>query len=966
MSIARAIKPRANKERVEFLKRIEEKWQSRWREARIFEPEPIEGKPKFFITFPYPYVNAYPHLGSAFTVLRNDVMARYKRMKGFNVLFPQGWHATGSPIVAAALRVREGDPRQIEILRLMGIPDEEIPKFSEPEYWVRFFCKEWKKDFQRFGLSIDWRREFHTTYLNPPYSKFIQWQYKKLLDKGLLVKGTHPVVWCPKEKKVVGDHDRPDEYAGIGPEEVAIIKYRGEDGLTYPCLTYRPETVYGAVNIWVHPDYDYTLAEVDGELWVIGGYGVDELRDQGHSVRIVGKVSGRELVGRWAINPVTGWRIPVLPATFVEPEQGTGIVMSVPAHAPYDYAALMDLKRGLAEKYGVDRNLVERIKPVPIIKLEGYGDVPAETVVQRLGVKSQHDGELLDEATREIYTKEYYNGVLTEVFGKWAGKTVAQAKEEVLNDLVERGIALRHFTLPRPVFCRCGSRTHVKIVEDQWFLKYSDPEWKMLAHKCVDSMRFLPEGIREYFHRQIDWYNDWACTHKGELGTPLPWDPEWVLESLSDSTIYMAYYVLAKYLQHPEQYGLSWERLDDSFFDYVLLGIGDPRGVAAKLGVSVELVEQIRREFLYWYPVDMRISGKDLMPNHLVFFIMHHVAIFPPEHWPRGIGVNGWVNVAGEKMSKSKGNFILLREALEWWGADATRFAEAYAGNSGLDDANFEPEVADRAVDLLVEWYEFAVKNYGLGRDEWLPIDEWFESVLHRTLMKVEEAMERGDFKDALVEGFFNLQNHFRWYLRRCGEPNRELLKRFIEYQTLILAPIVPHICEEIWEKLGKPGFVSLAPWPSADASRVKPEAEAAEEEVRRVLEDIKEILGLIREAPKAVEIIVAAPWKHAFARKVGERVAAGASVKDAIRSAMGELDPQRRRQASKLAEAYFKNPSLIQWALPYELELRALKSAAEFYQRELGVQVKVYSEEEASPREKVPLPGRPAIIVVT
>ncbi|MEM0043041.1 MAG: class I tRNA ligase family protein, partial [Thermofilaceae archaeon] len=419
-------------------------------------------------------------------------------------------------------------------------------------------------------------------------------------------------------------------------------------------------------------------------------------------------------------------------------------------------------------------------------------------------------------------------------------------------------------------------------------------------------------------------------------------------------------------LQHPEQYGLSWERLDDSFFDYVLLGIGDPRGVAAKLGVSVELVEQIRREFLYWYPVDMRISGKDLMPNHLVFFIMHHVAIFPPEHWPRGIGVNGWVNVAGEKMSKSKGNFILLREALEWWGADATRFAEAYAGNSGLDDANFEPEVADRAVDLLVEWYEFAVKNYGLGRDEWLPIDEWFESVLHRTLMKVEEAMERGDFKDALVEGFFNLQNHFRWYLRRCGEPNRELLKRFIEYQTLILAPIVPHICEEIWEKLGKPGFVSLAPWPSADASRVKPEAEAAEEEVRRVLEDIKEILGLIREAPKAVEIIVAAPWKHAFARKVGERVAAGASVKDAIRSAMGELDPQRRRQASKLAEAYFKNPSLIQWALPYELELRALKSAAEFYQRELGVQVKVYSEEEASPREKVPLPGRPAIIVVT
>lgn len=962
MLIARSIRPRASEERVKFLKSVEEKWQKRWAEARVFEPEPIDGKPKFFITFPYPYVNAYPHLGSAFTALRNEIMARYKRMKGFNVLFPQGWHATGSPIVAAALRVREGDRRQIEILRSMGIPESEIPKFAEPEHWVRFFCKEWKRDFQRFGLSIDWRREFHTTHLNPPYNKFVQWQYERLLKRGFIVKGSHPVVWCPKEGKVVGDHDRPDEYAGIGPEEVSILKYRGEDGLTYPCLTYRPETVYGAVNVWVHPDYDYVVAEVGGERWVLSEYAARELAGQGHSVKTVGRVGGRELVGRWVVNPATGWRIPVLPALFVDPEQGTGVVMSVPAHAPYDYAALMDLKRGLAEALGLSRELVERVEPVPIIKLEGYGRLPAETVVKRLGVSSQLEREKLDEATREIYLKEYYNGVLTEVFGEQAGRTVAQAKEEVLRGLIDRGVALRHYTLPRPVYCRCGARAYVRIVEDQWFLKYSDLEWKKLAHECIDSMRFLPEDVREYFHRQVDWYGEWACTHKGELGTPLPWDPEWVLESLSDSTVYMAYYVLAKYLQHPEQYGISWDRLDSSFFDYVILGEGDPKEVSAKLGVSIELIEQIRREFLYWYPVDMRISGKDLMPNHLVFFIMHHVAIFPPEHWPRGIGVNGWVNVAGEKMSKSRGNFVLLREALEWWGADATRFAEAYAGNSGLDDANFEPEVADRAVDLLVEWYEFAVENYGRGRSEWQPIDDWFESVLHRTLMKVDEAMERGNFKDALVEGFFNLQSHFRWYLRRCREPNRELLKQFIEYQTLMLAPIAPHICEEIWEKLGMQGFISLAALPIADASRVKPGAEAAEEEVRRVLEDIREILDLIRGTPKLVRIIVAAAWKHEFARRVSELIASGANIREALRASLNELEPQKRKQAAKLVEAYAKNPSLLQWIPPLELE--ALRAAADFYRRELGLDVEVLSEEEAQPSGKVPLPGRPAIIV--
>ncbi|RLE71509.1 MAG: leucine--tRNA ligase, partial [Thermoprotei archaeon] len=159
-------------ERLNFLKKIESKWQKKWREAKLFEADPSP-KPKFFITFPYPYVNAYPHLGSAYTVLRVDIVARYKRMKGFNVLFPQGWHATGSPIVASALRVRERDPKILHTLEMMGIKEEDIPKFEKPEYWVKFFVKAWREDFQRYGLSIDWRREFHTTFLNPPYSKFI-------------------------------------------------------------------------------------------------------------------------------------------------------------------------------------------------------------------------------------------------------------------------------------------------------------------------------------------------------------------------------------------------------------------------------------------------------------------------------------------------------------------------------------------------------------------------------------------------------------------------------------------------------------------------------------------------------------------------------------------------------------------------------------------------------------------------
>jgi len=964
---SQAVRPRASRERVELLKSIEEKWQRRWSEARIFEAEP-DGRPKFFVTFPYPYINAYPHLGSAYTVLRVDIIARYKRMRGYNVLFPQGWHATGGPIVAAALRVREGDPKQISILRMMGIPEEEIPKFRDPRHWVEFFREAWRRDFQRYGLSIDWRREFFTTFLNPPYNKFVQWQYNKLRERGLITKGTHPVVWCPKEGKVVGDHDRPDEYVGIGPEEVVIIKFEGEDGLIYPCLTYRPETVYGAVNVWVNPEAEYAIARVDGERWVVSPRAVDELMDQDHDVSVEGSVKGSELVGRYARNPVTGWRVPVLPASFVDPSLGTGVVMSVPAHAPYDYVALEELRRSpeSLKAYGVDPSVLDSVRPVSIIRLRGYSDLPAADVVEKLGIESQAEVDKLEEATKEVYTKEYHQGVLKEVFGRWAGRVVAEVKEEIVEELVRRGVALRHYTLPSKVLCRCGSETHVKIVKDQWFLRYSDPEWKRAAHECLDSMRLVPEHIRELMHKQIDWYRDWACTHKGELGTPLPWDPEWVLESLSDSTIYMAYYTISKYLQHPEEYGIDWERLDDGFFDYVFLGRGDPEEVSKRAGVPVELLRKMREEFLYWYPVDLRVSGKDLLPNHLIFFIMHHVAIFPREHWPRGIGINGWVLVGGRKMSKSLGNFITLRQALEWWGADATRFAEAYAGDSGLDDANFEPEVADAAVDYLCNWLKFATENYGRGRDDWRAVDDWFESVLNRTIMEVEEEMEQLNFKSALVKGYFNLQNAFRWYVRRCKVPNRELLKRFIEVQTLILAPITPHVAEEVWERLGKGGFISLAKWPEADESKVRPELERAEEILRTLLEDAAEVVRLFRGRARSITIVVASPWKYELLAKVRERVEAGLKVGQALREAAREVEVPDRRVLGFIAKSLVRRAEVLDLMVPREVERRVLSEALDFIREELGLEeARLVDEDECEePKAKQALPARPAIIV--
>ncbi|MEK6812997.1 MAG: class I tRNA ligase family protein, partial [Nanoarchaeota archaeon] len=192
---------------MDFVK-IEQKWQKKWKEAKIFEPQVDKKKKKFFLTFPYPYMNAFLHVGHMYTLSRVEVFARYKRMRGFNVLFPQGWHVTGSPIVNAAKRIKEREPKQLEIMNSLGFSGIEIKKFENPEYWIQYFPPEAKSDLQSLGLSIDWRREFFTSELNPYYDKFIQWQFRKLKEKNYVIKGKFPVVWCKKDNTIVQDHSR--------------------------------------------------------------------------------------------------------------------------------------------------------------------------------------------------------------------------------------------------------------------------------------------------------------------------------------------------------------------------------------------------------------------------------------------------------------------------------------------------------------------------------------------------------------------------------------------------------------------------------------------------------------------------------------------------------------------------------------------------------------------------------------
>ncbi|MCK4799225.1 MAG: class I tRNA ligase family protein, partial [Spirochaetes bacterium] len=261
------------------LSKVHVKWQKKWDEAKLFESNPND-KNKYFVTFPYPYINGLSHIGHLYTIMRVEALARYKRLNGFNVLFPQGWHATGSPIVNAAKRVKSKEEKQIKIMKDMGFSDDEIQNFEKPEYWIEYFAPQFEGDYRSMGLSIDWRRNFHTTSLNPYYDKFIQWQFRTLKEKGYVIKGKFPVVWDPVEGCAVGDHARV-EGEGETPQEFCLFKFKLSDGRNIITATLRPDTVMGITNVYVNPDEIYieinVKKESGSESWIVGKPMIEKL-----------------------------------------------------------------------------------------------------------------------------------------------------------------------------------------------------------------------------------------------------------------------------------------------------------------------------------------------------------------------------------------------------------------------------------------------------------------------------------------------------------------------------------------------------------------------------------------------------------------------------------------------------------------------------------------------------------------
>lgn len=862
---------------------IEEKWRKRWTDDRIFETNPQSDKKKYFLTVAYPYPNSPQHVGHGRTYTLADVHARYKRMNNYNVLFPMGFHYTGTPIVSMSQRIKANDRELIETFqKIYKIPDDVISNFIEPKKIASYFHQEIKQGMNEMGYSIDWRREFTT--IDKGYSKFISWQFRNLKKKGLIVQGSHPVGWCPQDQNPVSQHDTIGD---IEPEliEYVLVKFKFEDQYFVPTATLRPETIFGVTNLWINPDTKYVIAQVNNEKWIITKEAARKLEFLNTAVKLISEISGSDLIGKYVFDEKRKQQVPMFPASFVDPDNGTGIVMSVPAHAPYDYQALIDLRKdyNTLRKYNITAN----VDPVKIIQTDTFssnGSSAAETIVTSYSIKDQNDPKLED-ATNKLYSEEFHNGKLLPNIDEIGNLSVVEAREIIKTKIISQGIGTTMYELKNSVKCRCGTPCVVKLLTNQWFINYGDENWKKMSYELIDNMEILPEEIRQEFTNVIDWLKERACARKSGLGTKLPWDNEWIIESLADSVIYMAYYPLSRYisnnqdLQKDEDKILA-DNMNDNFFNYVLLGKNDPNVVAAESKIPIQLLEKIKNEFDYFYPVDSRHSGRDLVPNHLSFFIFNHVAIFPKEKWPKQIVVNGSVLMEGKKMSKSLGNIIPLRHAIEEYGADSIRLT-MLASSEILQDSDFSFDLVKGIRTKLFDIYRNILSHLDIFRvqssvDEDME-DVWMSSRLQNVIMDTTSAIEKFRIREALHNILYLMDNDLEWYEKRKLAKNKSIfnnyLKEFFETRIKLLAPFAPYFCEEVWEIMGNASYISSAQWPEINQSKITLISEDNERIIQSIIFDIQKITKVTKIVPKKISIYTASNIKCTLYRKILDRI---------------------------------------------------------------------------------------------
>lgn len=948
---------------------IEAKWQKKWSDEHLNYADRDETRPKFMIIFAYPGVTGFLHVGHLRGYTYADAIGRYKRMTGYNVMFPVGTHATGNGAISLAAKVSKNDEDIIDYLIRNGCPEDKLEDLKDPIKVVDYFNSVYVNDYwKRFGFLADWRR--FTCTLNADYGKFIQWQFLKLNDLDLLIQKPYYAPFCPNCGPVAIDASETDISKGGNAEvqEYTLLKFRhGDEYLV--AATLRPETVYGQVCFWVNPDVEYTRIKKGSETWIVSKEAAEKLQLQMDDITVLDPIAGKDMIGWICEAPMIRRNIPVFPASFSDPNVGSGLVTSVPSDAPDDWISLDALKRdlSLAERYGLSGSLVESVIPVSIISIEGYGDFPAKDMIDRLGITEPGDPKL-EEAKKQVYKDGYHIGRMKDICGPYAGMRVEEAKEKMKQAMLDSGEAEKFFDLSEEVVCRCGMPVRVKRIDDQWFIDYGNGDLTERTREHCRDMEIYPSEFYENIHATLDWFRERACVRQGNwLGTRFPLDDKWIVEAISDSTLYPLYYIISIYANENR---IDPDSMTEEFFDHVILGKGNVEDVSKKTGISEDLLKNIKADIGYWYPLDVNLGGKEHMTVHFPVFLFNHRAILPDQMQPRGILVNWYITGKKNKISKSKGGAQPISGAAEQFGVDTLRLYYAHIASMFVD----------------VEWSEENVMTYRLRLDRIVgmieellssdndgdlkSIDEWLISRFNGHLSLIRASMEKYDLRQMTTAVYFEMLNDIKWYGRRGGNCKKTILD-ILKIWIPCMAPVTPHIAEELWSLAAFEGLVSSYQLP--EPGPVSATVEYGEELIKDLMSDIAQIEKVTGTDAKKIVLYTSPSWKADVMRMGLDLMATGElSIPDLTKKCMAKEELRKNGKSvsefvKKVVTDLIRSSSDSKKPVTDTDEYRLLLSAKDFLQTEFNAEIDVFSADDPEifdPQNKSrsAIPGRPAV----
>ncbi|MDR0380831.1 MAG: leucine--tRNA ligase [Oscillospiraceae bacterium] len=798
--------------------KIEQKWQARWAREGVYRTDGDAGKEKYYVLveFPYPSGNGL-HVGHARPYTAMDVVARRRRMQGFDVLFPMGWDAFGLPTENYAIANK--------------IHPAEVTRRN-----IAFF----KSQINMMGYSFDWGREVNTT--DPGYYRWTQWIFLKLLEHGLAYKARMPVNWCTSCKCVLANEEVVDgvcercgsevvrreksqwmlkitayaqrllddldlvEYPErvkaqqrnwIGRSEGADVDFATTTGETLRVYTTRPDTLFGATYMVISPEHPYVEAwrdKLENGDEVAAYRGAAARKSDFERTELQKEKTGVRLAGVEAINPATGGRIPIFVSDYVLMSYGTGAIMAVPGHDERDWA-------------------FARVFGLPIVEVVAGGDVQTAAFT--------------DVETGTLINSGFLNGL-----------EVRQAKARMIEWLVEKGLgrAVTNFKLRDWVFSRqryWGEPIPVRHCPACGAVPAPESELPLLLPEVAS---YEPTDTGE---SPLSKMRDWVETVCPRCGGPA--------ERETDTM--------------PQWAGSSW---------YFLRYIDPANGAAA-------VDKALARRYM---PVDWYNGGMEHTTLHLLYSRFWHKFLYDigvvetPEPYARRTSHGMILGEGGEKMSKSRGNVISPNEIVDRYGADTMRLYILFIGDFEKA-ASWSPQAVKGCRRFLERVWGLLTRAAPSGE-----ISPAHEAEIHRAIRKVGEDIEHLKFNTAIA-ALMALVNRFY----EAG-----VTKGDLRALLTLLSPFAPHICEEMWERLGYRGFVVREPWPAYDrAKTVEDTAEIAVQVGGKLRATVVIPTGAADE-----EALAAALAEPRIQKALdGRRVARHIYVKDKLINLIAEKDRQ-------------------------------------------------------------------------